>query len=122
MVQSACQRVRAAASGVSVAVQTVDDMAGSAVRYSVNPSINTMPANWVAPNTRKIASNSQDRVILIFESHLIPRPNPERAETIDADTITSTAMPSAHRVGRSAVMIQSQPVIRCMPKANWLTP
>ena len=78
--------------------QIVTDIAGIARKYSVKPPTNISPAKAVAPNTIKITNSSQDSAILRFESQRIPRPMPDKAESMAARVSRITASERALRL------------------------
>ena len=89
----------------------VIDIAGIARKYSVNPPTNISPAKAVAPNIMKITNSSQDSAILRFESQRIPRPMPDRAESMAASVSKITASERAVRLGLPSLTNHSQAVI-----------
>ena len=77
----------------------------------------------VEPKTRKKAKMKKDRLMLMFESHLIPLPTPESADSVEAIITITKANNIATTVGApSASIIHDAPVILNMPDANCETP
>jgi|TARA_B110000305_G_C19237609_1_gene538297 hypothetical protein len=55
----------------------------------------------------------------MFESHLMPLPTPDKADSVDANITMTNAISIATFVGApSAFMIPSKPVILWTPAAN----
>ena len=71
----------------------------------------------------KKARRKKDRLILMLDSHLIPRPTPDNADTVEAPITTTRARIIATKVGLPASsIIQPAPVMLNMPEVNCETP
>ncbi len=87
------------------------------------PKNNALKANIVDPNTKKNARMKNDSPMLMLDSHLMPLPTPDSAESVEK-TITITRQKIiATAVGDpSASINQPMPVMLNKPAANCDTP
>ena len=87
------------------------------------PTNNAFRPKKVEPKTRKKAKMKNDKLMLMLESHLIPFPTPESADSVEAIITMINANSIAATVGDpSASIIHVAPVILNMPDANCETP
>lgn len=108
---------------VPSAVQTVASFYGGVVRSSHIPTNSDCRLKSVAQKIRKNSSTKMLRPLLMFESHLMPRPTPDMPGIVAALTMTASATKMATvEAVPPGFSNQAPPLARATPATNCSTP